>query len=90
MLSKGCVGYLASLVGNEKEKLKLEDIPIAPKLEDIPIVREYPDMFPNELPGRPPTRGVEFSINLVPGTASISKPSIGWLLQKKELKSQLK
>jgi hypothetical protein len=43
------------------------------KLEDIPIVCEYPDDFPDELPGMPPDRDVEFVIELQPGTAPISK-----------------
>jgi hypothetical protein len=43
------------------------------KLKDIPIVCEYPDVFPNDLPGMPPDRDVEFIIELQPGTAPISK-----------------
>jgi hypothetical protein len=43
------------------------------KLEDIPVVCEYPDIFPDELPGMPPDRDVEFVIELQPGTAPISK-----------------
>jgi hypothetical protein len=43
------------------------------KLEDIPIVCEYPDVFPDDLPGMPPDRDVEFVIELQPGTAPISK-----------------
>ena len=42
-------------------------------LEDIPVVSEYPDVFPEELPGMPPDREVEFVIELMPGTAPISK-----------------
>jgi hypothetical protein len=36
-------------------------------------VCEYPDVFPEELPGMPPDRDIEFSIELLPGTAPISK-----------------
>jgi hypothetical protein len=36
-------------------------------------VSEFPDLFPEELPGIPPERKVEFDIELIPGTASISK-----------------
>jgi hypothetical protein len=43
------------------------------KLEDIPIVCEYPDVFPNDLPGRPPDRDIEFIIELQPGTTPIFK-----------------
>ncbi|XP_073045802.1 uncharacterized protein [Primulina eburnea] len=45
----------------------------APRLEDIPIVQEFPDVFPEELPGEIPDREIEFEINLVPGAAPISK-----------------
>jgi hypothetical protein len=42
-------------------------------LENIKVVCEYPDVFPEELPGMPHDRDIEFSINLLPGTAPISK-----------------
>jgi hypothetical protein len=45
----------------------------AQKLEDIPVAREYPDVFPDDLLGMPPDRDVEFTIELQPGTASISR-----------------
>ena len=43
------------------------------ELEFIPVVSEYPDVFPEELPGMPPDRELEFPIDLVPGTAPIYK-----------------
>jgi hypothetical protein len=43
------------------------------KLEDIPIVCEYPDVFPDDLPGMSPDRDIEFIIELQPGTTPISK-----------------
>jgi hypothetical protein len=42
-------------------------------LEDIRAVSEFPDVFPEDLPGMPPDRDIEFSIELIPGTAPISK-----------------
>jgi hypothetical protein len=42
-------------------------------LDEIGIVREYPDVFPEELPGMPPDRDIEFMIELQPGTPPISK-----------------
>jgi hypothetical protein len=42
-------------------------------IEKIPMVGEYPDVFPDELPGMPPDRDIEFAIELQPGTAPISK-----------------
>jgi transposase InsO family protein/ribonuclease HI len=41
--------------------------------EAISVVSDFPDVFPEELPGMPPERKVEFSIELIPGTAPISK-----------------
>ena len=42
-------------------------------LEVIPVVCEYPDVFPEDLPGMPPDRDIEFVIELQPGTAPISR-----------------
>ena len=52
LLRKGCEGYLAYIVRDDKDV----------KLEDIPIVRDFPDVFPEELPGLPPKSEVEFTI----------------------------
>src|SRR5207237_9596266 len=46
-------------------------VPEVESLEAIPIVREYPDVFPEDLPGLPPDRAVEFSIELLPSTAPV-------------------
>ena len=63
----------------------------ATALEDIPVVCEYPDVFPEELPGMPPDREVEFVIELKPGTAPISKrPYRITPNELRELKEQLK
>ena len=54
-------------------------LPIAAHVEasldpgSIPMVYEFPDVFPKDLPGLPPDRDVEFSIELEPGTAPISQ-----------------
>ena len=45
----------------------------SPDLTSIPMVCEFPDVFPKDLPGLPPDREVEFSIELEPGTAPISR-----------------
>ncbi|XP_038982120.1 uncharacterized protein LOC120110623 [Phoenix dactylifera] len=37
------------------------------RIEDIPVVSEYPDVFPDDLPGLPPDRDVEFAIDIIPG-----------------------
>ena len=44
-----------------------------PEIQDIHVVCDFPDVFPEELPGMPPDRSVEFVIELLPGTAPISK-----------------
>ena len=41
--------------------------------EEVPVVKDYPDVFPEELPGMPPDRDIEFLIELLPGTGPISK-----------------
>jgi len=41
-------------------------------IEKILVVRDYPDVFPNELPGMPPKREVEFRIDLIPSTRPVS------------------
>ena len=45
----------------------------SPDLASIPVVCEFSDVFPEDLPGLPPDRDVEFSIELEPGTAPISR-----------------
>ena len=42
-------------------------------MEDIPVVQEYPDVFPEDLPGVPPDREVEFTVDLVPDARPASK-----------------
>jgi hypothetical protein len=57
---------------------------------NICVVREFPDVFPEELPGMPPDREVEFVIDLLPGTAPISKRPYMMLVEElKELNKQL-
>jgi hypothetical protein len=50
-------------------------------VEKIPVVCEYPDVFPDEFPGMPPDRDIEFAIELQPGTAPIPRDPIGCLPQ---------
>ncbi|GKV15260.1 hypothetical protein SLEP1_g26056 [Rubroshorea leprosula] len=64
---------------------------VTSRLEDIPMVREFPDVFPEDLPGLPPDREVEFAIDLVPGTGPVSKAPYRMApAELKELKVQLK
>ncbi|GJT87425.1 reverse transcriptase domain-containing protein [Tanacetum coccineum] len=43
------------------------------RLEDIPVVKEFPDVFPEELPGLPPVRQVEFQIDFIPEAAPVAR-----------------
>ena len=64
LLLKGCQGYLAHVVDTRKEVLKLDD---------ILIVREFPNVFPEDLPRILVDREIEFSIDVLPETSPISK-----------------
>ncbi|GJZ81976.1 reverse transcriptase domain-containing protein [Tanacetum coccineum] len=58
--------------------------------EDISVVREFPKVFPEDLPGLPPIRQVEFQINLILGAATIARaPYILAPLEMQELSDQL-
>ncbi|GJR02869.1 putative reverse transcriptase domain-containing protein [Tanacetum coccineum] len=67
-LSKGCDVFLAHITTKEAEDKSEEK-----RLEDVPIVRNFPEVFPEDLPGIPPTRQVEFQIDLVPGAAPVAR-----------------
>jgi hypothetical protein len=61
-----------------------------PTLDQVPMVCEYPDVFPEELPGMPPDRDIEFIIKLIPGTAPIAQRAYHMNPQElEELKRQL-
>ncbi|KAL8123938.1 hypothetical protein AgCh_011805 [Apium graveolens] len=64
MLRKGNEAYLAYVVDTQKE---------VPNLQDIQVVNEFEDVFPQDLPGLPPDRVIEFAIELAPGTMPLSK-----------------
>ncbi|GKG15447.1 hypothetical protein Tco_0357770, partial [Tanacetum coccineum] len=42
------------------------------RLEDIPVVIEFPEIFPEDLPGLPPVSQVEFQIDLIPGATPVA------------------
>ncbi|GJV88450.1 putative reverse transcriptase domain-containing protein [Tanacetum coccineum] len=67
-LAKGCHVFLANITAT-----KDEDKSKGKRLEDVPVVREFPEVFPEDLPGIPPTRQVEFRIDLVPGAAPVAR-----------------
>jgi hypothetical protein len=59
-------------LSSQEETLERAYIVVVEELINIPVVRYFPDVFPEELPGLPPERDVEFSIELKPGTAPVS------------------
>ncbi|GJT49472.1 putative reverse transcriptase domain-containing protein [Tanacetum coccineum] len=85
-MEKGFPIFLAQVTTKETE-----DKSEKKRLEDVPTVQDFPEVFPEDLPGLPPTRQVEFQIDLVPGAAPIARapyrlaPS-----EMKELSEQLK
>ena len=81
MLREGCQGYLAYVVETGKE---------GTLVDEIPVVREFLDVFPDDIAGLPPEREVEFTIDLIPGTEPISIPPYRMApTELKELKAQL-
>nr|GFD19300.1 putative reverse transcriptase domain, aspartic peptidase domain protein [Tanacetum cinerariifolium] len=81
LLYHGCEGFLATIHDTTSE---------VPSIHDQPIVSEFPNVFPDELPGIPPAREVEFNIELIPGAEPISKAPYRMApVELKELKDQL-
>ena len=81
MLRKSYQGYLAYAI-----EVRDSDS----RLEDISVVREFSDVFPEDLPGIPPDREIDFQIELAPKTKPISKaPYIMASSELKELKVQM-
>ncbi|GJW50159.1 putative reverse transcriptase domain-containing protein [Tanacetum coccineum] len=85
-MKKGCQVFLAQVTKKETEVKSQEK-----RLEDMPIVHKFLKVFPEDLPGLPPVRQVEFQIDLVPGAAPVARapyrlaPS-----EMQELSTQLK
>ncbi|GJY22919.1 putative reverse transcriptase domain-containing protein [Tanacetum coccineum] len=67
-IKRGCLVFLAQVT-----KKEIEDKSEEKRLEDVPTVRDFPKVFPEDLPGLPPTRQVEFQIDLVPGAAPVAR-----------------
>ncbi|KAI3762059.1 hypothetical protein L1987_52482 [Smallanthus sonchifolius] len=63
-LRKKCVAFLAHIL---ERKVKDKN------LQDIPVIKDFPEVFPEDLPGLPPIRQVEFRIDLVPGANPVAK-----------------
>ncbi|GKD19246.1 hypothetical protein Tco_1208404, partial [Tanacetum coccineum] len=63
-IKRGCCMFLAHIT-EKKSKEK--------RLKDVPIIRDFPEVFPEDLPGLPPPRQVEFQIELVLGVAPVAR-----------------
>nr|GEU63406.1 hypothetical protein [Tanacetum cinerariifolium] len=83
---KGCHIFLAHITMQETEDKSKKK-----RLENVLIVRNFPEVFPEELLGLPPTRQVEFQIDLIPGAAPVAwAPYRLAPFEIKELSDQLK
>ncbi|WRX08490.1 Reverse transcriptase/retrotransposon-derived protein [Theobroma cacao] len=81
LLRQGCIGYLAVV---KDTQAKIGDV------TQVSVVKEFVDVFPDELPGLPPEREIEFCIDLIPDTRPISIPPYRMApAELKELKDQL-
>ncbi|GJU37597.1 putative reverse transcriptase domain-containing protein [Tanacetum coccineum] len=82
---KGCQVFLAQ-ISAKKEEDKSE----GKQIKDVPIVRDFPKVFPEDLPGLPLARPVEFQIDLIPGAAPVARAPYRLAPSKmKELSEQL-
>ncbi|GJY96773.1 putative reverse transcriptase domain-containing protein [Tanacetum coccineum] len=63
-IERGCHLFLAHVT---EKKLKEK------RLEDVPVIHDFPEVFPDDLLGLPPSRQVEFQIDLVPGAAPVAR-----------------
>ncbi|GJR33539.1 putative nucleotidyltransferase, ribonuclease H [Tanacetum coccineum] len=81
LISHGCQGFLASVMDTSLE---------SPNIENLSVVREFTDVFLDELPGLPPAREIEFGIELILGAEPISKAPYRMApVELKDLKEQL-
>ena len=79
--SEGCIGFLMSVVVKGGDELAVND---------VKVVKDFPEVFPDDLIEMPPEREVEFTIDLVPGSAPISKAPYRMAPKElHELKTQL-
>ena len=80
-LRKGCEAFLALILDSKRGQINLED---------ISVIKEFPYVFPEELPSLPPEREVDLSIEVVQGTPPISRAPYRMApTELKELKTQL-
>ncbi|GJU73807.1 hypothetical protein Tco_1265212 [Tanacetum coccineum] len=68
VFNEGCHVFLANITATKDEDKSKEK-----RLEDVPAVQEFPEVFPEDLPGIPLTRQVEFQIDLVPHATPVAR-----------------
>ncbi|GJT60414.1 putative reverse transcriptase domain-containing protein [Tanacetum coccineum] len=84
-MAKGCQVFLAQ-ISAKKEEDKSE----GKQIKDVPIVRDFPEVFLEDLPSLPTARPVEFHIDLIPGAAPVARAPYRLAPSKmKELSEQL-
>ncbi|GKA70803.1 putative reverse transcriptase domain-containing protein [Tanacetum coccineum] len=84
-IDQGCQVFLIQMMKEEKTKIPER------RIEDVPVVRDFLEVFPEDLPGLPPTRQVEFHIELIPGVAPVARAPYRLApAEMKELAEQLK
>ena len=82
-IRKGCKAYAVTIT-DEESMIKTDKL----KVEDIPVLKDYVDVFPEEILGLPPKRELDFTIELVPGAVPSSKATYRMnILELNELKS---
>ncbi|XP_070018243.1 uncharacterized protein [Nicotiana sylvestris] len=82
MIMKGCIYHLVRVTDTNAKALNLEA---------VPVVNEFPDVFPDELPGIPSEMEIDFGIDVILGTQPVSiPPYIMAATELKELKERLK
>nr|GEX61920.1 putative reverse transcriptase domain-containing protein [Tanacetum cinerariifolium] len=80
-ISRGCQVLVAQVMEKKSDERRLED---------IPVVREFLEVFPEDLPGLPPSRQVEFQIDLIPEATQVARAPYRLDLSKmQELSDQL-
>ena len=82
---RGCKVFVVNIINNEQ--IGKED---KPGFEDIPILQDFADVFSEEIPGLPPKRDMDFTIELVPGAVpNLKSPYRMNILDMNKLKLQL-
>ncbi|GJX23000.1 hypothetical protein Tco_0227445 [Tanacetum coccineum] len=84
-IDQGCQAFLIQMMKEEETEIPERQI------KDVPVVRDFPEVFLEDFPKLPPTRQVEFHIELIPGAAPVARAPYRLApAEIKELAEQLK